>query len=93
MSGRRNERLASDFRADCARVFHEWHERARARDTQGLLALYREDAILESPLVPAILDDKQDGCCVTMTNCAGFSTKAAGGGPMNWCGGTGPANG
>src|SRR5215470_5783663 len=61
MSGRQNERVASDFRADCARVFHEWHERARVRDTQGLLALYSEDAILESPLVPAILDDKQDG--------------------------------
>ena len=61
MRSQRNEGVASDFRADCARVFSEWHERARARDTQGLLALYSEDAVLESPLVPAILNDKQDG--------------------------------
>ena len=61
MSGRQNEGLASGFRADCARIFREWHERARALDTQGLLALYSEDAVLESLLVPAILDDKQDG--------------------------------
>jgi len=61
MNGRQNEQAASDFHAVCTRVFHEWHERARARDTEGLLALYSEDAILESPLVPAILDDKQDG--------------------------------
>jgi hypothetical protein len=52
--------MASNFRADCARVFREWHERARALDTEGLLALYSEDALLESPLVPAILDHKQD---------------------------------
>jgi len=61
MSGPQNEGPAGNFRADCARIFHEWHERARARDTQGLLALYSEDAILESPLVPAILDNKPDG--------------------------------
>ena len=61
MCRRQNDVVAGDFRADCARVFREWHELARALDTQGLLALYSEDAVLESPLVPAILDDKLDG--------------------------------
>ena len=61
MAGLQSEGLASDFRADCERVYREWHERAKALDTDGLLALYSEDAVLESPLVPAILDDKQDG--------------------------------
>jgi steroid delta-isomerase len=56
-----NEGLSSDFRADCERVYREWHERAKALDTEGLLALYTPDAVLESPLVPAILHDKQDG--------------------------------
>jgi hypothetical protein len=51
----------ADFLADCERIHHEWHERAKARDTEGLLALYAADAVLESPLVPAILDDKLDG--------------------------------
>jgi|SRR6516165_2540447 hypothetical protein len=93
ISRRQNDVVAGDFRADCARIFREWHERARALDTQGLLALYSEDAVLESPLVPAILDDKQDGYCVAMTNCADFSTKADGGAPMNSCDGAGPASG
>jgi steroid Delta-isomerase len=46
---------------DCARIFVEWDARARARDVEGLLALYAADATLESPLVPAILDDMQTG--------------------------------
>src|SRR6516225_9799107 len=61
MSGPQNEGVVSGFRADCERIFREWHYRARALDTEGLLALYSEDAVLESLLVPAILDDKQDG--------------------------------
>jgi len=61
MSESRNEGSPSDFRADCERVYREWDERAKALDTEGLLALYSEDAVLESPLVPAILDDKKDG--------------------------------
>jgi hypothetical protein len=49
------------FEADCERIHREWHVRAIARDTEGLLSLYAEDAMLESPLVPAILDGKLDG--------------------------------
>lgn len=48
-------------RADCARIHQQWHERAKARDVESLLALYAEDATLESPLVPAILDDAPGG--------------------------------
>ena len=61
MGGPQNEALMSDFRADCERIYRDWDERAKALDTEGLLALYSNDAVLESPLVPAILDDKQDG--------------------------------
>ncbi len=49
------------FLADCARIHRDWHERAKALDTEALLALYAEDAVFESPLVPAILDDQPDG--------------------------------
>jgi steroid Delta-isomerase len=49
------------FMADCERIHREWHECAKGLDTEGLLRLYAEDAVLESPLVPAILDDKPDG--------------------------------
>jgi hypothetical protein len=49
---------------DSERLFVEWHNRAKSRDVAGLLALYAADAVFESPLVPAILDDKQDGILV-----------------------------
>jgi hypothetical protein len=46
---------------DHARIHAEWHRAASTRDGAALLALYADDAALESPLVPAILDDKADG--------------------------------
>jgi len=58
MNQSQNEQPQGSFLADCARIYREWHDRAKAIDTEGLLALYAEDAVLESPLVPAILDDK-----------------------------------
>jgi steroid Delta-isomerase len=49
------------FLADCARIHRQWHERAKARDSAGLLALYAEDAVLETPLVQAIFDGRETG--------------------------------
>ncbi|MGT2731051.1 nuclear transport factor 2 family protein [Streptococcus oralis] len=37
-------------------IYEKWHEYAKGRDTEALISLYAEDAIFESPLVPAILD-------------------------------------
>lgn len=48
-------------KSDHARIHAEWHRAASTRDSAALLALYSEDAVLESPLVPAVLDDKADG--------------------------------
>jgi hypothetical protein len=48
------------FATDIERIYHLWHERARGRDVEGLLSMYTEDAMLESPLVPAIMD-RADG--------------------------------
>jgi ketosteroid isomerase-like protein len=36
-------------------IFEEWDRRARSRDVPGLLDLYTDDAVLESPLVPRSL--------------------------------------
>ena len=47
--------------SNCARIYQQWHERAKTRDVEGLLLLYAEDATFESPLVPAILDDMTSG--------------------------------
>jgi hypothetical protein len=46
---------------DIRRIYERWHETARARDVEGTLALYAEDAIFESPLVKAVLDDRTSG--------------------------------
>lgn len=37
-------------------IYEKWHEYAKARDVEALIALYADHAIFESPLVPAILD-------------------------------------
>lgn len=37
-------------------VHDEWDRRTRAHDIDGLLELYLPDAVLESPLVPRIMD-------------------------------------
>jgi steroid Delta-isomerase len=52
---------ANTFLSDCDRIHREWHARAKALDTEGLLALYAADAALESPLVNAILEDRSSG--------------------------------
>lgn len=44
-----------EFRDDGERIYVLWDRYARERDVEGLLSLYAEDAILETPLIPAIL--------------------------------------
>jgi hypothetical protein len=61
MTQHQNEQQQSGFLANCEGIHREWHERANTLDADGLLTLYSEDAVLESPLVPAVLDDEPDG--------------------------------
>ena len=37
-------------------IYEQWHQAAKNRDTAALIALYADDAELESPLVPVILE-------------------------------------
>ncbi|MGH7042929.1 MAG: nuclear transport factor 2 family protein [Acetobacteraceae bacterium] len=60
-----------------ARIFTEWHRAARDRDTPALLALYAPDAVLESPLVPAILDDHPNGVLRGRAELARFFAEGA----------------
>ncbi|MDQ6687295.1 MAG: nuclear transport factor 2 family protein [Actinomycetota bacterium] len=46
--------------ADAAFVYQEWDRRTRAHDIDGLLELYLPDAVLESPLIPRVLDQRSD---------------------------------
>ena len=47
--------------ADCVRIYEQWHEYTRARQAEKLIDLYADDAIVETPLVSAILDHKTEG--------------------------------
>lgn len=41
-------------------IYEKWHKYAKERETKALIELYAEDAVLESPLVP-ILMNKDSG--------------------------------
>lgn len=77
MSENRSEHQQNSFLANCERVHREWHERAKGLDAEGLLALYTDDAVLESPLVAAILDDKTDGILHGQAELRRFFTEGA----------------
>ena len=50
--------LRDGFLADCKLIHSEWDTRAKSLDTDGLISLYAQDAILETPLVPAIFEGR-----------------------------------
>jgi ketosteroid isomerase-like protein len=50
--------LRDGFLADCERIHRDWDAGARSLDTDGLIALYAQDAVLETPLVPAIFEGR-----------------------------------
>jgi ketosteroid isomerase-like protein len=47
--------------AEIRHIYERWHETVRGRDLDGLMALYAEDAVLETPLIVATLRDRADG--------------------------------
>jgi len=47
--------------AEIRHIYEQWHTTIQARDLAGLMALYAEDAIFESPAVLAVLRDQQTG--------------------------------
>jgi steroid delta-isomerase len=47
--------------AEIRHVYERWHETILGRDLDGLMALYAEDAILETPLILATVKDRTEG--------------------------------
>ena len=45
-----------EFKSDGERIYVLWDKYARERDVDRLLSLYAPDAVLETPLIPVILD-------------------------------------
>ena len=60
-------------------IYEQWHTSVVARDIEGLMALYADDAILESPLVWTVLREQDSGllkgkAAITDFFSAGFRT-------------------
>jgi steroid Delta-isomerase len=47
--------------ADIRHIYERWHETVVGRDLDGLMALYAEDAVLETPLILATFPDRTVG--------------------------------
>lgn len=43
---------------DFERIYNDWHEFAKNRDTARLIGLYDDNAVFESPLVPLIMQQQ-----------------------------------
>ena len=43
---------------DFERIYNDWHEFAKNRDTTRLIGLYDDNAVFESPLVPLIMQQQ-----------------------------------
>jgi steroid Delta-isomerase len=47
--------------AEIRHIYDRWHESVVKRDLDGVVALYVDNAVLESPLVMMVSTDRQDG--------------------------------
>lgn len=48
---------------DFERIYNDWHEFAKNRDTARLIALYDDNAVFENPLVPLIMQRQSGILC------------------------------
>jgi hypothetical protein len=53
---------AGTTNGDCERIYQTWDAMLAAKDVEGALTLYAPDAILESPLVPHLLNSERGIC-------------------------------
>ena len=53
--------MTRDTDTEIRHVYECWHEAILGRDLNGLMALYAEDAILETPLVLMTLKERTEG--------------------------------
>jgi steroid delta-isomerase len=53
--------MNADAEAAIRHIYEQWHETVVRRDIRGLMELYAEDAILESPLICAVQPELGSG--------------------------------
>ncbi len=53
-------------------VYEQWHETIKVRDLDGLMALYAEDAVFETPFILAVVKDATRGVLTGKTDIRSF---------------------
>jgi steroid Delta-isomerase len=53
--------MPADTDAQIRYIYERWHETITSRDLAGVMALYAEHAILETPTILAMYPDKEEG--------------------------------
>jgi len=53
--------MNADTEAAIRHIYERWHESVVRRDVRGVMELYAEDALLESPLISAVRPDLGSG--------------------------------
>ncbi len=53
--------MTQNGESDCTRIYEQWHQFTKARQAENFIDLYADDAVLETPLVMLIFDDKTEG--------------------------------
>ncbi len=55
------EARSNEAHGDARRIFEQWHHSVVERDLHALMALYADDAMLETPLAYVVSAERQDG--------------------------------
>ncbi|AKK66798.1 nuclear transport factor 2 family protein [Xanthomonas translucens] len=55
------EARSNEAHGDARRIFEQWHRSVVERDLHALMALYADDAMLETPLAYVVSAERQDG--------------------------------
>jgi hypothetical protein len=69
--------MNADTEAAIRRIYEQWHETVVRRDIRGLMELYAEDAILESPLICAVQPELGSGIFQGKSTVSRFGARSA----------------
>lgn len=75
--------LIMHFSYNCLCIYKQWQEFAKSRNVAALIDLYNNEAVFESPLVPAILDKLETGILTGRAQILIFWRKTPNGGQIN----------
>jgi hypothetical protein len=87
----RSQPMTENTDAKIRHVYDRWHETIVRKDVDGLIALYAEDAIFETPAILVTLADRTQGFCGERARSGRFSRRDFASLETNSVAGTAPA--